>query len=125
MSVDLPAPFSPTSASTSPWRSSRRTSSSACTPGNPLLTPSSSRSGADAAALIAPLQSVRMAFTTPFLMMRLPYGRSSPVRTTSRAAPRPLVEREALELGDPVVGRGCRGDELVLHGRTLVALRAA
>src|SRR5947207_1527776 len=37
MRVDLPAPFSPTTASTSPARSSSETPSSACTPGNALL----------------------------------------------------------------------------------------
>src|SRR5699024_3235264 len=43
--VDFPAPFSPTSASTSPWRTSRRMSSRACTPGNPFETPSLASSG--------------------------------------------------------------------------------
>ena len=39
MSVDLPAPFSPISACTSPGRSSNETSLSACTPANDLLIP--------------------------------------------------------------------------------------
>src|SRR5439155_12322355 len=43
---DLPAPFSPTSAWTSPPRSSKRASLSACTPGKSLLIPSISTSGA-------------------------------------------------------------------------------
>src|SRR5699024_10489781 len=43
--VDFPAPFSPTSASTSPWRTSRRMSSRACTPGKPFETPSMDSSG--------------------------------------------------------------------------------
>ncbi len=37
MSVDLPAPFSPTRASTSPSATEKPTSSSALTPGNDLL----------------------------------------------------------------------------------------
>src|SRR3954466_1973011 len=43
MSVDLPAPLSPTSAITSPSRTSRSTSVSACTDRNDLKTPRSSR----------------------------------------------------------------------------------
>src|SRR5690242_9868136 len=45
MSVDLPAPLSPTSAMTSPRRTSRSTSVSACTDPNDLKTPHSSRRG--------------------------------------------------------------------------------
>ena len=41
MSVDLPAPFSPTSACTSPARRSNETSRNACTPENDLLIPRS------------------------------------------------------------------------------------
>ena len=48
ISVDLPAPFSPTSACTSPARTSNETSDSACTPGKDLLMPRTSRSGAAA-----------------------------------------------------------------------------
>src|SRR3954465_3453075 len=43
MSVDFPAPLSPTSAITSPSRTSRSTSVSACTDPNDLKTPRSSR----------------------------------------------------------------------------------
>src|SRR3989338_1321583 len=43
--VDLPAPFSPTSACTSPGRTSRSTAASACTPPYRLLTPRRIRSG--------------------------------------------------------------------------------
>src|SRR3954454_18708954 len=43
MSVDLPAPLSPTSAITSPSRTSRSTSVSACTDPNDLKTPRNSR----------------------------------------------------------------------------------
>ena len=46
MSVDLPAPFSPTRAWTSPARRSKRQSRRACTPGKSLLMPSISTSGA-------------------------------------------------------------------------------
>src|SRR5205823_1759259 len=42
ISVDLPAPFSPATACTSPGRMSRLTRSSACTPGKRLLTPRTS-----------------------------------------------------------------------------------
>src|ERR1044071_7392523 len=45
MRVDLPAPLSPTSAMTSPSRTSRSTSVSACTDPNDLKTPRSSRRG--------------------------------------------------------------------------------
>src|SRR5262245_46222073 len=46
--VDLPAPFSPSSAITCPARSSSRTPASACTPPKRLLTPSSaSAAGAE------------------------------------------------------------------------------
>src|SRR5690242_17648902 len=44
-SVDLPAPLSPTSATTSPGRTSKSTSWSACTGPKRLLTPFSARSG--------------------------------------------------------------------------------
>src|SRR5436309_1093309 len=43
MSVDLPAPFSPSTTCTSPARTSRSTRSSATTPGKRLLTPRTSR----------------------------------------------------------------------------------
>ena len=49
-SVDLPAPFSPTSAVTRPGRSARSTPSSALTPGKSLDTPRSSSSGDGIAA---------------------------------------------------------------------------
>ncbi len=45
-SVDLPAPFSPTSAVTRPGRSTRSTPSSALTPGNCLEMPRNSSNGA-------------------------------------------------------------------------------
>src|SRR5215213_6434143 len=48
ISVDLPAPFSPRSACTSPARSSKSTSSLATTPGNSFRMPSSSRRAASA-----------------------------------------------------------------------------
>src|SRR5512133_1105028 len=43
--VDLPAPLSPTSAITSPWRTSKSTSVSACTEPNDFEIPRSWRSG--------------------------------------------------------------------------------
>src|SRR5207244_2310380 len=46
ISVLLPAPFSPTSACTSPGSSSKSTRWSACTAPNDLLTPAKRRSGA-------------------------------------------------------------------------------
>src|SRR5207248_5060893 len=46
ISVDLPAPLSPTSAITSPLRTSKSTSVSACTEPNDFETPRSSRRGA-------------------------------------------------------------------------------
>src|SRR4051794_23008116 len=45
MSVDLPAPFSPTSACTSPRRTARLTSEFATTPGNRFVMPRSSMTG--------------------------------------------------------------------------------
>ena len=50
ISVDLPAPFSPSSAWTSPWRRSKLTSSLASTPGNRFVIPRSSSRGASATA---------------------------------------------------------------------------
>src|SRR5437660_1768181 len=50
ISVDLPAPFSPSSACTSPCRRSRLTLSFASTPGNRFVIPRSSRRGASAIA---------------------------------------------------------------------------
>src|SRR6185437_13921986 len=46
--VDLPAPFSPSSACTSPGRRSKSTWSFASTPGNRFVIPSSSRIGVSA-----------------------------------------------------------------------------
>src|SRR6266568_1166422 len=48
ISVDLPAPFSPSSAWTSPWRRSKSTLSFASTPGNRFVIPRSSSRGASA-----------------------------------------------------------------------------
>src|SRR4029453_854714 len=48
ISVDLPAPFSPRSACTSPLRRSKSTPSFATTPGKRLVIPLSSRRGASA-----------------------------------------------------------------------------
>src|SRR5215211_7585180 len=48
ISVDLPAPFSPRSACTSPLRRSKSTPSLATTPGKRLVIPLSSRRGASA-----------------------------------------------------------------------------
>src|SRR6478672_5665703 len=50
MSVDFPAPFSPRSACTSPWRRSKSTRSLASTPGKRLVIPRSSSRGASAIA---------------------------------------------------------------------------
>src|SRR6478609_5908464 len=50
ISVDLPAPFSPSSAWTSPLRRSKFTLSLASTPGNRFVIPRSSRRGASAIA---------------------------------------------------------------------------
>src|SRR5438874_1353526 len=47
MSVDLPAPFSPTTARTSPARSSSETRSRAWTPGKCLLTATTLSNGSD------------------------------------------------------------------------------
>ena len=60
-SVDLPAPFSPTSEWTSPARRSNETFVSARTPGNVLLMPRSSRMGAlSFMAQLAPYFSSRV-----------------------------------------------------------------
>src|SRR6187551_1378108 len=52
MSVDLPAPLSPTSATTSPAWTSKSTSVSASTAPNRFVTPFSSRSGRSAEAVV-------------------------------------------------------------------------
>src|SRR3954468_20246407 len=49
ISVDFPAPFSPSSACTSPRRSSKSTWSFATTPGKRFVMPMSSRRGASSA----------------------------------------------------------------------------
>src|SRR5690242_595645 len=59
MSVDLPAPFSPTSARISPARQSKETFRSAWTPGNALDTPSTASGGA--ACLLTALRNRRSA----------------------------------------------------------------
>src|SRR2546423_7872759 len=50
ISVDLPAPLSPTSAITSPRRTSKSASASACTGPNAFETPRSSRMGVSVSA---------------------------------------------------------------------------
>src|SRR3954451_2960621 len=57
ISVDLPAPLSPTSAMTSPSRTSKSTSLSACTEPNDLVIPRSWRSGVS--LRVTPSQSDR------------------------------------------------------------------
>src|SRR5215208_970356 len=57
-SVDFPAPFSPTSACTSPARSSRSTPSSAVTPANRLTIRSIRRTGCTSALISSPLDGV-------------------------------------------------------------------
>ncbi len=52
MSVDLPAPFSPRSACTSPRRTSRSTSSLATVPGNSLRMPRISRTSSSVISAI-------------------------------------------------------------------------
>src|SRR6266498_1865320 len=53
ISVDLPAPFSPSNACTSPLRRSKSTWSFASTPGNRFVIPRSSRTGVSVAATVA------------------------------------------------------------------------
>src|SRR6478736_5366919 len=53
MSVDLPAPFSPSSAWTSPGRTSKSTWSLARTPGKDLTTPTASRAAGMAGVVMA------------------------------------------------------------------------
>src|SRR3972149_1897435 len=59
ISVDFPAPFSPTSAWTSPARTSNRTSCRACTPGKALRIPRISSCGAATALRRSPHSSER------------------------------------------------------------------
>src|SRR5947208_8859439 len=75
MRVDLPAPFSPTSAWISPRRSSKRQLRSAWTPGKSLLIPSISTSSSPTAS-----------DTTPPI-------RTDRGRRRSATAPRPLLAR--------------------------------
>src|SRR5215218_1622028 len=58
ISVDLPAPFSPTSAWTSPRATANDTSSSATTPGQRLLTERASSTGAPSGALACSRESL-------------------------------------------------------------------
>src|SRR4029077_15154743 len=53
ISVDLPAPLSPTSAITSPFRTSKATSVSACTDPNDFVMLRSSRSGASVTVAVS------------------------------------------------------------------------
>src|SRR5262249_4020223 len=53
ISVDLPAPFSPTSPWISPARQSKSTPASACTPGKLLTIPSTARRGAAAVVVLS------------------------------------------------------------------------
>src|SRR5437764_9981929 len=59
ISVDLPAPLSPTSAITSPGRTSKSTSVRACTEPNDLSTPRSSRRGVSATGGVFPITERR------------------------------------------------------------------
>src|SRR5262245_26230024 len=70
MSVDLPAPFSPRSACTSPRRTSNETSSFATTPGNSLRIPRISRTRSSVArSLIGP--KTKRAGSKPALLRRV------------------------------------------------------
>src|SRR5262249_23044050 len=60
MSVDLPAPFSPTTARTSPGRRRRSTSCSACTPGKALEMPRASSRGRSASFELSQLGMERL-----------------------------------------------------------------
>src|SRR5437667_1084277 len=65
MSVDLPAPFSPNRTWTSPDLRSKSTRSSACTPGNHLLTPRRRRSGGASARTSEAPQTCTSVDATP------------------------------------------------------------
>ena len=64
ISVDLPAPFSPSRQCTSPARIARLMSSFATTPGNALVMPISSTAGASAPA-VEPASCCRSVVTSP------------------------------------------------------------
>src|SRR6266850_3631807 len=99
MSVDLPAPFSPTSAWISPARRSKRHPRSAWTPGKSLLIPSISTS-----------RSPTASGTTP------PTGRTGAVADPRR--PRPVLARSFGLLVQQ------RGDVRVVDVRLVVPLEA-
>src|SRR5436190_12266360 len=90
INVDLPAPFSPTSACTSPARNSNDTPFSACTPPNDLLRP---LARSNIVIHHSPLTSASPAFlahtppplpTTPAQLAHSPADSNSPT-------PRPLA----------------------------------
>src|SRR6266568_2224344 len=91
--VDLPAPFSPISACTSPGRSSRETSSFATTPGKRFVMPSSTTKGG---ALPRPARSL-----SPIVVGRRP-GRLRLLRNLDRPADDVLPV--LLQLSDDIRG---------------------
>src|SRR6185369_11211426 len=73
MSVDLPAPFSPISACTSPRRTSKETSSTARTPGKLLVTLRIANrvGGEDPGSSSTAMVAARVVMVTPLCRQRL------------------------------------------------------
>src|SRR3954471_4301327 len=74
ISVDLPAPFSPTRPSTSPARTSRCMSSSALTPGKLLLTPRTSSSSDGSGGLARVSSSISLPYWNHSVRPQKPLG---------------------------------------------------
>src|SRR6266516_4315062 len=101
--VDLPAPLSPTSPTTSPGATSKSTPSRACTAPNRLLTPLRARSGV-----------LEFILSRPFLRRRGGPPRGRPAPRLSLLDPGRLARR--LVGGRADLGHG---PEVVLHDRVL------
>src|SRR5689334_4453854 len=108
ISVDLPAPFSPRSACTSPGARSKLTWSLASTPGNRLVIPRSSRSGASDIGSIVQSCSERIRRLPGAAAAGAPVGRPGPLCGDGR-----LLDgrRDALDLP------GLEERELLRHRR--------
>src|SRR5947209_8296877 len=104
ISVDLPAPLSPTSAITSPARTSKSTSSSACTDPKVFVIPRSSSGGAGVAmGRDASLERDGVDCATPSLRVFL-----AAVLRVLAHADLALLERPVLEQNLVAVGPGLR-----------------
>src|SRR5919206_2716717 len=114
ISVDLPAPFSPSRACTSPLRRSKSTWSSATTPGKRFVMPRISRT-VDASTA----QRILRRRGAPFAVKSVPERRGAGSSPAPRSREMRLRLRRQLELArdDLALDRVHLRDELLRHGR--------